>query len=116
MIKNNVKFNATRFFNASVLSDLGYLPINANGLITPCPFVKIINGSDRFLLFSTDGQTDHFIINPFSNLQFEAQRFSQLPNKIACFAKGTIFYAKTLPLSLAPIGSVFIVSYSQYRN
>jgi hypothetical protein len=103
-------------FDASVLIDTDFTPINPSGLEAPCCIVRLLNLTDQTIIFSTNQDGPQFAIGSFQDYKIQAQLLKRLPGDISLFAKGTVFYASTFPGSLPPKGTIIIAKYSQYRN
>lgn len=119
--------NLKNYITAVPLEDLDginifanrYEPINVtnnNGLPLPCSIIRIINYTDQPLIISTDGITPHFWVGSELILQLDVQFNNMMPNNIAQFPKGTIFYVKNIDLKNRPVGFILVAGYSSYRN
>ena len=71
-----------------------YKVISATGLPEACSLVRISNASDRALLISYDGVTDHDYLAATSVLQLPFQSNSSPSGQVAQLKKGTIVYVK----------------------
>ena len=98
-----------------------YVPINvtnSHGLPLPCSIIRIINYTDQHLIISLDGilTHDHFWIGSGQTLQINTQVNNMVPNNVAQFAKGTVFYVKNDDVLNQPVGFISVAGYSSYRN
>ena len=93
MAENFVKAIAMTTINATSF-DGSYKVINATGLPNACSLIRITNASNRALLISYDGSTDHDYLADSGVLQLPFQSNSSPKGKVAQLAKGTKIYVK----------------------
>lgn len=96
-------------FNATGLTT-SYKSINSDGFYYPCGLIRIINDSNKNILVSYDGATDHDYVQDGAVLQLPFQSNLALNSGIAQMKKGTVVYIKS---DAAGTGLIYLVGYYQ---
>jgi len=91
MSKNSVRAIELTAINASTFNST-YLPINPNGLDKACSIIKIDNDTDREILISYDGTTDHDYARAGDILWLPFQANSDPNGNVSKMAEGTVVY------------------------
>ena len=92
---------------AATTFDGTYKVINSEGLPNACSLIRITNASNKAILISYDGTTDHDYLAISGVLQLPFQSNSSPSGKIAQLAKGTKIYVS----AAVGTGTVYLSGY-----
>jgi len=108
-VRNTVNAVEVFFISSVVLEADEYQSINSQGLPFPCFLIRVINNSNKDVMISYDGVTDHDFIPMGQTLQLPFQSNSQPNGYVALMAKGTIVYVQ----GAAGTGDIYLAAYYQ---
>ena len=112
MSRNAIKAIEMDNRNSNTL-DGTFQVLNAGGLPKACTIIKIVNDSDRDVLISYDGVTDHDYVPLGDKLELNLQANSQPNGYASSMAQGTVFYVRGLA---GGTGYIYLVGYYNEKN
>ena len=106
MIKNAIKAIPLKTLAGGSFTG-SYVVIDAAGLPEACNFIRINNLSNKDILISYDGTTDHDFLLSGTALELDLQKNAQPPSHTALMKQGTKVYVK----AAAGTGTVYLSGY-----
>lgn len=108
MIRNWIDaVEMTSFDSSTMLAT--FQPIDATGLDYACFLIRIVNDSDKDVIISYDGTTDHDYLIAHDTLNLSIQRNSQPGSRVAQMRENSVIYLR----GTAGTGNIYLAGYYQ---
>jgi hypothetical protein len=72
----------------------GFAPVDVNGIESHILILRIINDSNKAVIISYDGVTDHDIVAAGTSVTYNLQSNSEPNNWVYQLREGTVFYVR----------------------